>query len=136
MWTHFQHDADVGISGAGASPAAAFQQAAVALTAVITEPERVRCQQSVEIHCSAPDLELLFVDWLNELIYEMATRRMLFSKFDVHIDSDQLQATACGEVLDVQRHQPACEIKGATYTELAVHQLTDGSWQARCVVDV
>ena len=34
-----------------------------------------------------------------------------------------------GASLDVWRHHPAVEIKGATYTELHV-------WHAQCVVDV
>jgi SHS2 domain-containing protein len=46
-----------------------------------------------------------------------------------------LTATARGEPVDVARHEPAVEIKGATYTALAVEQ-TDGQWRAQCVVDV
>ena len=44
--------------------------------------------------------------------------------------------TAWGERVDPEKHQPAVEIKGATYTALSVTEQTDGSWTARCVVDV
>lgn len=37
MWTHFHHEADIGVRGTGHSPEEAFEQAAVALTAVITD---------------------------------------------------------------------------------------------------
>ena len=90
----------------------------------------------MDVRCAAPDVEILFVDWLNALIYEMATRRMLFGRFAVTIDVDTLEAQAWGEPLDRIRHQPAVEVKGATYTALAVGKAADGKWEAQCVVDV
>lgn len=66
----------------------------------------------------------------------MATRHLLFSRFDVAITGHRLSATARGEPVDVARHQPAAEIKGATFCELAVRRLDDGRWLAQCVVDV
>jgi tRNA nucleotidyltransferase (CCA-adding enzyme) len=135
-WEHFSHGADIGVRGIGASKEAAFEQAAAALTAVITDPQTVRPQEAVEISCEAPDDELLLVDWLNALVYQMATRRMLFGRFEVSIRGQRLQATAWGEEVDVARHQPAVEVKGATYTNLLVRQDETGAWQAECVVDV
>jgi SHS2 domain-containing protein len=61
---------------------------------------------------------------------------MLFARFDVTIDGRALTATAWGEPLDRARHQPAVEIKGATYTALRVARRADGEWEAQCVVDV
>ena len=136
MWEHFHHEADIGIRGGGDSRETAFEEAAVALTAVITDPDTVSCRESVTIECEAPDLELLFVDWLNALVYEMATRRMLFCRFSVGLDGTRLHATACGEAIEVARHQPAAEVKGATYTELKVREDQPGEWRAQCVVDV
>jgi tRNA nucleotidyltransferase (CCA-adding enzyme) len=136
MWMHFHHEADIGVCGIGHSPAEAFEEAAIALTAVITDPETVRCTESVALECSAPDLELLLVDWLNALVYEMATRRMLFRRFRVRLDGTRLRASACGEPIQPVRHQPATEVKGATYTQLAVCEDRPGEWRAQCVVDV
>jgi len=135
-WEHFTHDADIGIRGYGATLAQAFEQAACALTAVVTDLEQVRAQTEISIQCTAPDPEYLFVDWLNALIYEMAARRMLFSRFSVSIQEQQLAATVWGEPVDVARHQPVVEIKGATYTALAVRRDAQGLWCAQCVVDV
>ena len=134
-WEHFPHDADVGVRGFGATPAEAFAQAALVLTAVVTRA-RVEPLNKVEVSCQAPDLELLFVDWLNTVIYEMAVRRMLFARFDVSIEETSLQATLWGEPVDVERHAPACEPKGATYTALRVAREGDGTWSAACIVDV
>ncbi len=66
----------------------------------------------------------------------MATRQMLFGRYAVRIDGDTLSATAWGERVDIGRHAPATEAKGATYTALAVRQLEDGGWVAQCVIDV
>jgi SHS2 domain-containing protein len=135
-WQHFAHGADIGIRGRGATAAEAFAEAATALTAVVTDPGLVRPATVVPIQCQAPDLEMLFFEWLNTLVYHMATRRMLFSKFDVRITGDRLEADAHGETVDVARHAPAVEVKGATLTELAVRRDPEACWSAQCVIDV
>jgi tRNA nucleotidyltransferase (CCA-adding enzyme) len=134
-WEHFPHDADVGVRGFGKDAAASFEQAALALTAVVTHAE-VKPETAVEVSCEAPDLELLFVEWLNAVIYEMAVRNMLFGKFSVRIDGTRLSGTLWGEPVDVARHAPACEPKGATYTALRVGPDRDGTCSAACIVDV
>ncbi len=135
-WEHYQHGADIGVRGIGATLAAAFEQAAVALVAVVTEPAQVTPTTRVDIDCAAPDHELLLVDWLNALVYEMATRRMLFSRFQVVIEGTGLRGQAWGEPIDAAKHEPAVEVKGATYTSLKVLNGPEGAWVAQCVVDV
>jgi tRNA nucleotidyltransferase (CCA-adding enzyme) len=135
-WEHFPHEADIGIRGVADTMAAAFEQAALAMTAVITEINSIACHERVNIECEAPDAELLFADWINALIYEMALRKMLFARFEVVLTGTHLHAKAWGEPVDVSRHKPAVEIKGATYTELKVYQQENGHWIAQCVVDV
>ena len=136
LWEHFPHQADVGVRGLGATLEQAFEQAALALTAVITDLAAVAPREMIRLSCEAPDAELLLADWLNLLIYEMATRNMLFGRFEVHLEGNRLEAQAWGEALETARHRPAVEVKGATYTALKVAQQPDGSWLAQCVVDV
>ncbi len=135
-WQHFAHDADVGVRGIGADKETAFEQAALALTAAVTDPASVAAREAVEIACSAPDDGLLLADWLNALIYEMATRNMLFGRFSVRIDGGRLTATAWGEPIEMARHSPAVEVKGATLTALEVRRERGGGWIAQCVIDV
>jgi protein archease len=135
-WEHFSHEADIGVRGEAKTLAQAFEQVALALTAVITDLRAVIPRYMVRFSCEAPDDELLLVDWLNALIYEMATRSMLFSRFKVRLEGRRLDAKVWGEALDIARHHPAVEVKGATYTALKVAQQADGSWLAQCVVDV
>ena len=135
-WEHFPHQADIGVRGLGATIEQAFEQAALALTAVITDPAEVAPREMTQFSCTAPDAELLLVDWLNALIYEMATHNVLFSRFEVHLEGSRLTAQAWGEALEAARHRPAVEVKGATYTALRVARQPDGGWLAQCVVDV
>jgi SHS2 domain-containing protein len=134
-WEHFHHEADIGVRGRGDSLAEAFAGAAEGMTAVVTDPDTVRPLEPVDLHCEAPDRELLLADWLNALVLEMAVRRMLFSRYEVRIADGRLDARAWGEPVDRERHQPVVEIKGATYTELHVCR-EDGAWMAQAVLDV
>lgn len=135
-WEHFEHGADIGVRGLGTTKARAFEQAALALTAVVTDPPQVAPQQTVSIACKAPDDELLLAAWLNALVYEMSVRRMLFGRFEVQLVNGGLHARASGEPVSVERHHPAVEVKGATYTLLRVAPTGDGGWLAQTVVDV
>ena len=135
-WEHFPHEADIGVRGVGITKEQAFERAALALTAVIIDPRELTPREPVEIACEAPDDELLLADWLNALVYQMATRRLLFGRFEVHLEGHRLRGRAWGEPLDVARHQPAVEVKGATYTDLRVRCEPDCTWVAQCVVDV
>lgn len=132
----FEHGADVGVRGRGASKEEAFAQAACAMTAVMTDPASVVAETRVPVSVEAPDDELLLLEWLNAVVFEMATRDMLFSRFDVTIKDHSLNADLWGEPLDRSRHEPAVEIKGATLTALKVEQAADGGWLAQAVVDV
>jgi tRNA nucleotidyltransferase (CCA-adding enzyme) len=135
-WEHFAHGADVGVRGFGHDRAAAFEQAAMALTAIVVDPARVLAHRVVALACDAPDERLLLADWLNAVIYEMAVRRMVFARYAVRIENGTMAGRAWGETIDRRRHAPAAEPKGATLTALAVGPVEGGAWRAQCVVDV
>ena len=134
-WEHYEHGADIGVRGFGATQAQAFEQAALAMTAVVADPAAVAPRERVTIRCEAPDDELLLAEWLNAVVYEMSVRRMLFSRFALQLDGGRLSGEAWGEPVDAARHHPAVEVKGATYTTLRVARHADG-WVAQTVVDV
>ena len=134
-WEHYEHGADIGVRGFGATKAEAFEQAALAMTAVAVDPAAVEPRERVAIRCEAPDDELLFAEWLNAVVYEMSVRRMLFSRFALQLDGGRLSGEAWGEPVEAARHHPAVEVKGATYTTLRVAPHDEG-WVAQTVVDV
>jgi tRNA nucleotidyltransferase (CCA-adding enzyme) len=135
-WEHFAHDADTGVRGWGTTPDEAFVQVALAMSAVVTDLKLVKLTDMVAVECQASRLDLLLYRWLNALVYEMATRGLLFGAFEVSIEGTRLVGVARGEKVDRARHAPAVEVKGATLTELAVVEQRPGCWLAQCVVDV
>lgn len=134
-WEDFPHGADVGVRGRGRTLEQAFEQAALALTGILTNAD-IENQTAVEVECDAPDVEVLLVEWLNAIIYEMAVRNMIFGAFKVTLSGLHLRATMWGEPVDQTKHMPACEPKGATFTSLRVAQEPDGTWSAACIIDV
>ncbi|RDD61047.1 archease [Ferruginivarius sediminum] len=135
-WEHFEHGADVGLRAWGPTLEAMLEQAGIALTAAVTCPASVRPSERIAIEIRGRDPETLLYDWLNSLVYEMAVDRLLFARFQVHRRDGGLAAEAWGEPIDVARHAPAVEVKGATYTALNVSRLPDGGWLGECVIDV
>jgi len=135
-WEHFSHDADIGVRGFAPTREKAFEEVAVALMNVVTDVDKVRPQQLVEVTCEGDTLEVLLFEWLNALVFEMATTKILFSRFVVKIEEGKLIGHTWGEPIDFLKHEMIVEVKGATYTELKVAEDQDGRWIAQCVVDV
>jgi tRNA nucleotidyltransferase (CCA-adding enzyme) len=135
-WSHFPHSADIGVRGTGRTLAQAFEQAAIALFAAMTDIAQIETSTAVNIQCDAPNDRVLLVDWLNALIYESSVRKMVFGRFEVEVIDGRLKGRAWGEAIDRGRHALAVEPKGATFTELKVERAADGTWTAQCVVDV
>lgn len=136
-WEHFAHGADIGIRGIGETPAAAFSQALVAIAALMTDPDRVSGAEMATIRCEARDLNDLFYDFVDAVVFEMSTRRMIFVRAEVSIEGARLEAQLFGEPVDRARHEPAVEVKGPTYTQLSVTRDPERArWVAQCVVDV
>lgn len=135
-WEHFEHEADMGVRGFGETLEQAFEQTAISLMNVITDIHSIEAHDCIKVSCNAEENDLLLLDWLNELVYQMATRRMLFTSFKITIEQHNLTATICGEPASQKKHKPAVEVKGATFTELKVIQDDKGQWMAQCVVDV
>ncbi len=131
----FDHEADIGIRGFGATLEEAFGNGALAMYSVMINVNTVRPLEKRKVTVSAPDIELLFVEWLNALLSLSDIERVVFAKFEVKINGTDLTGTAWGEALEQARHEPRVEVKGATYHMLAVRK--DGNrYVAQCVVDV
>ena len=135
-WEHYPHPADMGIRGFGPTKEKAFEQAGLAMIAVITDLKSIEQKKQVKISCEEDSDEMLLVSWLNTIIYEMAARKMLFGRFDVTISGNKLYAKMAGEKIDPRKHNPAVEVKAATFMDLLVKQTENGSWITQCVIDV
>ena len=136
----FEHGADVGVRGLGATPAEAFEGAAAALfTLLAADLAGVRPAATERIALEARALDELLVAFLNELISLSDARGLVFGRVSVAIDEAggrfRLTAAAEGEPFDASRHEFTVVPKGASFTALRVAR-EDGAWLAQCVVDV
>ena len=135
----FDHTGDIGVDVRAASLEQLFAEAASAFTEILTEPALVVPRVSEEVGLRSPEVDLLMVDWLNELVYLFETRAMLVRSARVTLGRDgeehRLDATIEGEPFDPLRHPIKVTIKAVTYHALEVLE-TAGGWRARIVVDV
>ncbi len=131
---YFEHGADIGVIGRGASVEQAFVRAAAAMFAIMVEPDAVRPLVEVKVEFDEDDVEFALVRWLNALLGEARERGVALSRFELQRDGEHWHGLARGEPWR-DAHARGTEVKGATLTELSVRRDEQG-WQARCVVDV
>jgi SHS2 domain-containing protein len=131
---YFDHDADVGVIGRGATVEEAFEAAARAMYALMTDIRAVREERSVPLEFEEADVELALVRWLNLLLGLSHEEGLIFGRFWLERDGVRWRGGASGEPWRPELER-GVEVKGATLTMLQVRQSKEG-WEARCVVDV
>lgn len=131
---YFEHDADIGIIGRGATLEEAFAAAAGATFAIMTDIARVNPAHTVSMEFDESDEELALVRWLNLLIGTARERGLVFGRFRIRRDGLHWRGSAEGEPWRPELER-GVEVKGATLTLLSVRKTGEG-WEARCVVDV
>lgn len=126
------HPSDVGIIAYGKTREEIFENAAYGMFSLMADLDGVETKQSLEIKAEAEDPEALLVNWLNELIFNEDTKKMLFREFSIKKLTDTaLEAVVSGEKIDLERHSLYRPIKAATYNQLLLREN-----QARIVFDV
>ena len=131
---YFEHGADIGVVGRGASVEEAFEGAAAAMFAIMVEPDTVQPMLEVDVDFDEDDAEFALVRWLNALLAQARERGVVLSRFELRRDGNHWHGRARGEPWR-ESHVRGTEVKGATLTALSV-QRDEHGWQARCVVDV
>lgn len=131
---YFEHGADIGVVGHGASIEQAFARAAASMFAIMVDLEGVQPRLQVAVDFDEDDVELALVRWLNALLAQSREAGIVLSDFALQRSGDHWHGVARGEPWR-EAHARGTEVKGATLTALSVRQ-GDGGWQARCVVDV
>lgn len=131
---YFDHDADIGIEGRGRSIEEAFVEAARAMFSLPYDLSKARPERRVEFEFEEEDPELALVEWLNAALAASRVEELVPAEFELRRDGNRWRGTIIGSPIsdDIDR---GTEVKGATLTELAVRR-ENGTWTARCVVDV
>lgn len=136
MYEAFAHTADLGLRVRARDLDELFADAAAGLFSLVvndvpSDPDATECRFEIE----GSRLDLLLLDWLNELLYVFDSERMVLGSFEVEVGSAGLRATARAKPLDPDRHGLLREVKAITYHGLKVEQ--DGKqWLAEVIVDI
>ena len=136
MYRTFDHTADIGIEGeAGTAPELFAEMARGLFSILLADGTVVEPRESDTIELSGDEVELLLLDWLDELLYRFEVHRRVYCDFEVELSDFGVRAVARGEQLDPLRHALQHEVKAITYHELEVRQ-EGGRWTARVIVDI
>ena len=112
------------------------------LAATVEDPASVEARVRRTVHLEEPDLELLLLRFLNELVYLRDAERLLLRPERVSVRANEvarLEAELSGEAIDPERHHLEPEIKAATAHGLRVARATGGgavAWKASVTLDV
>jgi SHS2 domain-containing protein len=139
-YEYLDHTADLGIRGIGATLEEAFGEGALAMLAAMADLGKIEGSRCIPIRCAAPDIPALFVEWLNEILYQRQVNDVLLRSACVarieHSDAGwTLEGTVCGQALDLDRHETYAEIKAATFAGLDYHRDQD-LYVIQCILDV
>jgi SHS2 domain-containing protein len=130
------HTGDLGVRVFGDTLPRLFEQAAQALTFILTDPETIQVEETRKLLLGANTDEELLITWLNELVYLFDTKGLLFKTYDVlSVHDHHLEALAQGETYVEGRHPIKTTVKAATYHQLKIenHQ---GVWTAQVIFDL
>lgn len=134
------HPADTGFRAYGVDMEEAFENAALALTEIMVDVERVEVREEIEVELEAEDLEALLYDWLDHLLYLFDAKDMVGSEFEVEIIPEaeggyRIEARVRGEKYDPDKHGSGSEVKAMTYHMMEIDQGED-ECSVQVVVDI
>jgi len=73
-----------------------------------------------EIRIESSDIESLLADFLSDVLFVSEVESLVFSDVDIRIDGLSLTAELTGEPFDPVRHSGGSEVKGISYSGLAI----------------
>jgi len=120
-----EHTADAYVEAYGINLEEAFENAAAAMTDVMTELEKVDAKNEEKFVVEEQDESALLYSWLEELLLEFELKGKLYSRFEVSriekiSKGVRLTARAWGENYDSEKHPSKVGIKAATYHQMKI----------------
>lgn len=130
-WEEIDHTADLALRLWGEDLADLFGTAARGMFSLIADLDAVAVEDAVSITLTALDVEMLLVDWLNELLYLHERDGLAFKEFAfVQITPTRLEARASGGGISRYRNY----VKAATFHNLNVAE-TGAGYETEIVFD-
>ncbi|MFP3165551.1 MAG: archease [Acidianus sp.] len=133
----FDNTADVGIKAYGRTLEEAFENSALAVFEVMTDTSKVDPVEERKVTIDGIDLENLLYRWIESLLVYYDSELMLFSKFKVKIDQDnmRLEGEAWGEKFNEEKHEKRTLVKAMTYSLMSINKVGD-MYEITFVVDI
>lgn len=130
------HPSDIGIEAYGKDLSAAFENAALGLFSLISDPDKIAERTALDFTVTAPDRETLLVDWLSEIISAQDIKRLIFKRCEVKaLSNTKIVSRVYGEPVDPARHKFSHYVKAVTFSQLAIEE-KPGKCKIRVVFDI
>lgn len=136
MFEILEHTADIGFRACAPNLPALFCESARALQSIVIEEIEMPGAVEYRLLAEGDDRESLLVNFLNEVLFQLDARRVVFARFEpVSMRGTQVTVRAWGEPRDPERHRAKVIVKGVTYHQLRVWQESD-RWCADVYLDI
>lgn len=130
------HTADLGIEVWADNLEELYLNSALALFDLIAGLNNIQKKEQLDVSAEGVDKEDLLISFLNELIFLFATKKYLFSDFQLkELTDTRIEVRAYGELFDSQKHEIIHEIKAATYHDLHIEK-KNSHYSTRIIFDV
>jgi len=126
---------DVGLRIYGESLEELFENAAVGMVDLMTNPDKIRETEKREISLKVETYESTLVQWLNELVFLFDAYGFAGKVFRISIQGDTFMAKVSGGIFDPERDGQKLLIKAATYHNLSLVKI-DSHWEATVIFDI
>jgi SHS2 domain-containing protein len=118
-----EHTADWALRVTGADLGDLLRNAAEGMLSLSGAKAANSAPQRHEFDITAPDRETLLVSWLEEILYEMETRRVTFDHFELEIEGEY---RLHGQAQEYPLDRILKFIKAVTFSDLEIEDAPEG----------
>ncbi len=128
-----EHTADIKFRVYGRTLNEIFENSVLAFSEYVSRGEKIKSSKGKIIDVSGNDLESLFYNFLDELIYLIDAENFITAKAKVTIRGYNLHAELFGD--KASNYKYIDQIKSPTYSDMYLKKTKSG-WEAQAVLDV
>lgn len=132
--------ADVAYEVYGKTIEELFENAAEAIEQTMVDLKNVKPVINQQLSVTNQQLEILLLDFLNELLFYKDSQRVIFSRFRIRVSQLDairytLDANLWGEKIDIEKHKLRGDVKAVTRHKFLLKKKANG-YIARIVLDI
>ncbi len=127
------HTADIKFQVYGKTLNEIFENSILAISSYLSRDSKIKTLKGKVVSVTGQDIESLFYNFLDEIIYLLDAENFITAKGKVTIRGNNLQAELFGD--NASNYPELDHIKAATYAEMYIKKNNDG-WEAQAVLDV